>query len=460
MNTKVNESKFAKLFSNSISGSVLLIIATVLAMVCANSDLSALYESLCSQNISLIIGGYDILASPEGGMTIARFVNDALMAIFFFAVGLEIKREMLIGELSNVKRALLPIIGAVGGMIIPVLIFFIISRGTAAAPGIGIPMATDIAFSLGVLSLLGKRVPLGLKVFLTALAVVDDLGGILVIAIFYSSHIAYEYLLISVLVMIILYFGGRKGINNSGFYAFFSIILWFLFFHSGIHPTIAGVISAFFVPARPKIDSFRFVAKLRSSINYFPPITQLNKGVVVLTHDQTMIINRIHNASNKVISPLQKVEEWLHPIVTFFIIPVFAFVNAGVVLDGINVATLTSDATLGVFVGLFIGKFIGILSFVYLFTRLGVVNLPDGVTMRQIGAVAVIGGIGFTVSLFIADLSYSNIPLIGKSLLNEAKIGIIMASAFAGALGFVLLNKFLPKIGETVYRHDEIEANN
>lgn len=455
-----NETALAKFFTNSTSGSILLIIATVLAMICANTELSVIYNSVCNQQLSLIIGNYDLFGSPEGTMTIARFVNDALMAIFFFAVGLEIKREMLIGELSQIKHAMLPIIAALGGMIVPVLIFFFITKGTAAEAGIGIPMATDIAFSLGVLSLLGKRVPLGLKVFLTALAVADDIGGIMVIAIFYSSHIAYQYLFISLLVMIILFFGAKRGINNTGFYAVLGIVMWFLFFHSGIHPTIAGVIVSFFVPARPKIDSYQFLAKLKSTINHFPPITQMNKGVVVLTHDQTNVIHRVHYLSNRVISPLQKMEDMLHPIVTFFIIPVFAFVNAGIVLDGINISTITTPATMGVFCGLLLGKFIGIFTFTYIAIKTKIVFMPSEVTMRQLAAVSVIGGIGFTVSLFIADLSYSNIPEIGRSLLNEAKMGIICASLLAGIIGYIFLKYELRKVKNTnELKQDEIEGN-
>ena len=442
---RIRETAISRFFSSSISGSILLIIATVLAMIFANSDLSEIYQSICNQHISISIGGYDILSNAEGSMTFAKFVNDALMAVFFFAVGLEIKREMLIGELSNIKHAMLPIIGALGGIIFPIIIFYFIAHGTPAASGVAIPMATDIAFSLGVLSLLGNRVPLGLKVFLTALAVADDLGGILVIAIFYSSHIAIQYLAVSVLLMVILYIGAKKGVNNRGFFIILGILMWFMFYHAGIHPTIAGVIVAFFIPARPKIGSYQFIAKLKSNINRFPPITQVNKGVVVLTHEQTNILRRINVASNKVISPLQKMEDMLHPVVTFFIIPVFAFVNAGVILEGVTLSTLTAEATLGVFLGLLFGKFIGIFSFAYLAIKSKIVLIPNGVTMKQLAAVAIIGGIGFTVSLFIADLSYAKIPEIGQALLNEAKIGIISASVLAGLIGYFVLKSQLPK---------------
>lgn len=458
---KINEGAFAKFFSNSLSGSILLIIATVFALIFANSDMSHIYERICNREIGLVIGNYDILASAEGSMTFARFVNDALMAIFFFSIGLEIKREMLIGELSQVKHAMLPIIGAIGGMIFPVLIFFFIARGSAAEAGMAIPMATDIAFSLGVLSLLGSRVPLGLKVFLTTLAVADDIGGILVIAIFYSSHIAFQYLLISILVLIALYLGARRGINNTLFYLSFGVILWFLFFHAGIHPTIAGVICAFFVPARPKVDSFQFIAKLKNSIHRFPPISQMSKGVVVLTREQIQILNKINTDSNHVISPLQKVENSLHPIVTFFIIPIFAFVNAGVVLDGITASTITGEATLGVFCGLLFGKFIGIFSFSYIAIKTKIVSIPTNVNMKQIAAVSVIGGIGFTVSLFIADLSYANIPEIGKTLLNEAKMGILCASTLAALIGYFILRFELKQTQpENELRSEEIESNN
>ena len=443
---RIRETVISRFFSSSISGSFLLIIATILAMLFANSDLSGLYQTICNQTISLSIAGYDILSTAHGEMTFAKFVNDALMAVFFFAVGLEIKREMLIGELSDIKKAMLPIIGALGGIIVPVLIFYFISKGTPAASGMAIPMATDIAFSLGVLSLLGKRVPLGLKVFLTALAVVDDLAGILVIAIFYSSHIAAEYLVISAFLVVILYFAGKLGINNKSFFVIIGIVMWFMFYHAGIHPTIAGVIVAFFIPARSKIDSYQFIAKLKSNINRFPAITQRNKGVIILTHEQTDILHRLNTASNKVISPLQKMEDMLHPVVTFFIIPVFAFVNAGIVLEGVTIGNLTSEVTLGVFLGLLFGKSIGIFSFVYLSIKLKLVNIPYGVTMKQLASVAIIGGIGFTVSLFIADLSYGD----AQALLNDAKIGIVSASLIAGMLGYFALKSQLPKADKAV----------
>ncbi|MBE9488483.1 MAG: Na+/H+ antiporter NhaA [Bacteroidetes bacterium] len=442
---RVRETAFSRFFSSSISGSVLLIVATILAMIFANSGFVNFYQLFLLQNIEFYIGGVDILATPEGKMNVARFVNDALMAIFFFSVGLEIKREVLVGELSNIKHAMLPIIGALGGILIPIAIFYFFSKGTPAVSGCAIPMATDIAFSLGVLSLLGNRVPLGLKVFLTALAVADDLGGIIVIAIFYSSHIAYVYLLISLLIMLILYFAGKRGVDNTYFYLFMGIIMWFLFYHAGIHPTIAGVIVAFFVPARTKISSYAFLSKIRRNLNRFPVDNIRDKGVVVLSHKQTDILNRIHYASNTVISPLQKIEEIIYPFVNFAIIPIFAFVNAGVILEGITVETLVGDTSLSVFMGLFFGKFIGIFTFSFLAIKSKIALIPKGVNMRQIAAVSIFGGIGFTVSLFIADLSYSGISGNVSNLLNEAKMGILLASLLSSIVGFYVLKSQLPK---------------
>lgn len=456
---EIRKTVVSRFVSSSISGSILLLIATVLAIIFANSELSELYLSLCNEQIKLFIGSVDVFKSAEGNMTITRFVNDALMAVFFFAVGLEIKREMLVGELSNTKKALLPIIGALGGIIFPVLIFYFISRGTPAEVGLAIPMATDIAFSLGILSLLGKRVPVGLKVFLTALAVADDLGGILVIAIFYSSHIAFQYLFISFLIMIILYYGARKGVNSKSFYVLLGIAMWFMFYYAGIHPTIAGVVTAFFVPAKTKIDSYQFLAKLKNNISRFPTLIHVYKEPVVLSHDQTDTIHRVRVATNKVISPLQKMEEMLHPVITFFIIPLFAFINAGVILEGVTISTITSEATLGVFSGLLFGKFIGIFSFVFISIKLGLVSMPNGVTLKQLASISIIGGVGFTVSLFITDLSYEHIPVIGKTLLNEAKIGIIAASLCASVIGYFVLKTQLPK--EKVTMNDnEIEYSN
>ncbi len=454
------ESAFAKFFSSSIGGSVFLIVATVAAIICANSSASEIYEWFCNLPITLSIGGKDVLNSAEGGMTIGKFVNDGLMAIFFFAVGLEIKREMLIGELSNLKHAMLPIVGAVGGMVLPVLVFFVIAVNTPAEAGMAIPMATDIAFSLGVLSLFGKRVPISLKVFLTALAVADDLGGIMVIALFYSHHINYIYLLVSLLIIVILYLGGRRGINNTAFYIILGVIMWFMFLYAGIHTTVAGVICAFMVPARPRIDSYQFLAKIRSSINRFPPITQMNKGVVILSKEQRHVLHRVNVSSDRVISPMQKLEELLHPAIAFFIIPVFAFVNAGIVFDGISTSSLMNTTTSGIFAGLLAGKFIGIFTFAYIAIKTKFVLMPTGVNMRQLAAVSVLGGIGFTVSLFIAELSFGGGGAEGKILLNNAKIGIVGASLIAGVVGYLLLNCSLPKLKEEKkLKHYEVEGN-
>ncbi len=456
------ESTFARFFSSSISGSILLILSAALAIVCANTNgLAETYEWICNQPLQLNIGGHDILSSAEGGMTIAKFVNDGLMAIFFFAVGLEIKREMLIGELSNFKHALLPIIGAIGGMVVPVAIFYAVANGSPAENGLAIPMATDIAFSLGVLSLLGKRVPVSLKIFLTALAVADDLGGILVIALFYSHGIHYLYLLVALALMIILYVGARSGINNRGFYLIIGVIMWFMFLYAGIHPTMSGVICAFFVPARPKIDSHQFLAKLRSNLNRFPPITQMNKGAVILNKEQRQVLHKLNNATNRVISPLQKIEDLLHPIVAFFIIPVFGFINAGIEFDGMTISTLASETTMGIVLGLLVGKFVGIYTFSYIAIKTKIVLIPTGVTLKQMAAVSIIGGIGFTVSLFIADLSYTGIPEIGKTLLNEAKLGIVLASIGAAVLGYYALKLTLPKPDKKPkLKHYQIEGNN
>lgn len=442
---RTRESAFARLFSSSISGSLLLIFATLLALIFANSDLAEFYHYICNQTISLHIGQHDILASHEGTMTVSKFVNDALMAIFFFVVGLEIKRELLIGELSNVRQAMLPLIAAVGGMIVPVIIFYLIAGGTPAEGGLAIPMATDIAFSLGVLSLLGNRVPVGLKVFLTALAVADDLGSILVIALFYTKHIAYVYLFISVAIMIILYLGGRRGVNNIAFYSSLGVLMWFMFYHAGIHPTIAGVLVAFFIPARPSINTNQFLAKIRNNLLRFDPSYVAHKGVVLLSHSQTDVLTRLSVAANRVISPLQKMEDFLHPAVTFFIIPVFAFVNAGVSLGGGSLHELVSEASLGVGAGLLFGKFIGIFFFSLLAIKIGIVGLPSGVNFKQLAAVSVIGGIGFTVSLFISHLSYEHIPEVGRTLLNEAKFGILAASLLAGVVGYQALRFTLPR---------------
>ncbi|MDE6638358.1 MAG: Na+/H+ antiporter NhaA, partial [Muribaculaceae bacterium] len=341
--------------------------------------------------------------------------------------------------------ALLPIVAAIGGMIVPVAIFFLLGHGSDYIQGAAIPMATDIAFSLGVLAMLGKRVPIGLKIFLTTLAVVDDIGGILVIAIFYSGHIDYVSLLWAAGLLALLIIGGIYGVHYKTFYVTIGIFVWFLFLQSGIHPTIAGVLVAFCVPAKPVYAPKKYIKTIRKTIGNFSQEDEdklESRGI--LTKEQTNWLKEIESASDKVISPLQDLEDSLHPIVNFIIVPLFAFANAGIWLGDVNVTDIFSGVSIAIIAGLVLGKFLGIFTFSWICIKAKLAPMPEGSTWTQIAAVSVLGGIGFTVSLFIANLTFGE-DVYMSQILNNAKLGILIGSFLAGFLGWLFLNLSLPK---------------
>ena len=338
------------------NASLLLFVATILAMLLANSPFADKYQQFLLHPIELQAGNFSFFAHHGEPMTLLAFVNDALMAVFFFTIGLEIKQEVLIGELCSFRKALLPIIAACGGMVIPVLFYLLVCPSGSAASGAAIPMATDIAFALAVLGLLGNKVPLSLRIFLTALAVVDDIGGIIIIALFYSGEIAFQPLLISLALLLVLYLGGKMKIYNRLFYYVLGFCVWMLFLESGIHPTIAGVLVAFTVPARPKLhlDCFR-----RDMGEYLEMLdaseAKRSNKATVLNSRQIHVLNNIHTLANHTISPLQTITDKLHPFVSYVILPLFAFVNAGVTFGDINPASII-NVPLAVFLGLVVGK--------------------------------------------------------------------------------------------------------
>ena len=430
---------------NYTNGGYVLIMVTVLAMIIANSPLASMYFSWWDVPVSLQIGSFNLFSHHGEPMTLMQFINDALMAIFFFSVGLEIKREVLVGELSSVKQALLPVIAAVGGIVLPILIFRMVAEGEDILRGSAIPMATDIAFALAVLGLLGKRVPLGMRIFLTALAVVDDIGGIIIIALFYSGHIAYQPLLISLALLALLYVGGKMRVNNNLFYYIVGFFVWVLFLESGIHPTIAGVLVAFTVPARPKVNLKDFTCDMTGYLNMldYTEVRQ-SKKASVLTPTQIQVLNNIHSLADNTISPLQSIADKLHPLVNYLILPLFAFVNAGVTFGDIQPSSLV-NVPLAVFMGLFVGKSLGIFSFTYLYARTRMGALPKGVTPMNLFGVSMLGGIGFTVALFIANLSFTGMDELGVDLLNQAKLGVFTGSFVSGLCGYLLLKKHLSK---------------
>lgn len=442
-----NNYSFLSKFRRHVNSSMVLILFTVLALVCANiPGVKDFYFSLWQHEVSLSIGDFNFFSHGGHALTLGQMINDFLMAIFFLSVGLEIKREIRVGELSTKDKALLPIIGACGGMLMPVIVFYLICPSDAAMQrGLAIPMATDIAFSLGVLSVFKTRVPIGLKIFLAALAVADDLGGIIVIALFYSSDINWLFLALSALCVAVMVLGNILKVRSKSFYVAVGLVLWYMMLNSGIHATIAGVIVAFCIPATLKKGTGHYLERIKHNVNKFPVIeVDEQHNAIVLTNDQIHTLKSIESAADKMISPLQDLEDNLHFLINYIVIPLFAFANAGIDLSQMNMGSLFSGVGLAVMLGLVIGKFLGVLSFSWLAVRLKVVSLPANTTWKAFASVCVVCGIGFTVSMFIADLSYAGIEG-GAALLSQAKLGVLCGSVISAVLGCVLLNKTLPK---------------
>lgn len=436
------------------NGSVLLFFAAMMAIIFANSGLNGGYQEFLAQEVSVRLGEYSFFMHDGHNMTLIQFVNDALMAIFFFLVGLEIKQELLVGELSSPKQALLPVVAALGGMVMPVLAFLAIASNHPESLGAAIPMATDIAFALAVLGALGKKVPHSLKIFLTALAVVDDIGGIIVIAVFYSTHFSILPLLAALLLLLVIFLGGKLGFYNHAFYYVFGFAVWMLFLESGVHATIAGVLLAFAVPARPKLHLLDLPEELASLVKKLPKGGHRSRAkALVLSEHQVEVINTIQHESGRAISPLQSIEGELSPFVNFFVLPLFAFVNSGVSFGDVNMDSLTG-VPLAICCGLVLGKTVGIFGFTWLCIRTKLCQVPAGMTMRNLFGVSILGGIGFTVSLFIANLSYGANGF--YDLLNQAKIGIFAGTFMAGLLGYFVLNAILKKEQQEAAKWREI----
>ena len=431
-----------------VNSSVVLIFFTVLALVCANIPaIKDWYFALWQNPVSLSMGEFNFFSHGGHPITLGQVINDFLMAIFFLSVGLEIKREIKVGELSSMDKALLPIIGACGGMLVPVLIFCLACPAdTAMQRGMAIPMATDIAFSLGILSVFKSRVPIGLKMFLAALAVADDLGGIIVIALFYSSDVNTLYLGLSALCVGVLCLGNLAKVRTKAFYVSVGIVLWYFMLNSGIHATIAGVIVAFFVPATLKNGTGYYLERIRNNVSKFPVIEvdELH-NTIVLTNDQIHTLKSIESAADKMISPLQDLEDNLHTLINYVVVPLFAFANAGIILSGVGLSDVFSGVSLAVMLGLVVGKFAGVFSFSWLAIRLRIVSLPSGASWASFASICMVCGIGFTVSMFIADLSYAGLGADGDALLPQAKLGVLVGSVISAVLGCILLHKTLPK---------------
>ncbi len=437
-----NNYSFKSMVKKYVSASTVLIIFTLLALIIANSPLKNDYFAFWEKEIHLSIGSFNFFSHNGHAMSLLAVINDFLMAIFFLSVGLEIKREVLVGELSTRKKAMLPIVGACGGMLVPVIIFWLTCPDNPEMlRGVAIPMATDIAFSLGVLSIFKTRVPIGLKIFLAALAVADDLGGIIVIALFYSSSINTSYLLMAIACTVVLIIGNNRKVMRKSFYLATGLVLWYAMLNSGIHATIAGVIVAFCIPASLHKGSPYYIERIRKNIGKFP-VTNVNgkHHTVILTHDEIHTLKSIESAADKLISPLQELEDNLNKIIGYIVIPLFAFSNVGIDLSEMNLAELANGVGLPVIAGLVLGKFIGVFSFSYAAIKFGIVQLPNGSNWKSFASVCVLCGIGLTVSIFIAGLSYSS-----PGILNEAKAGILCGSLLSAIIGCIMLNRYLPK---------------
>ncbi|HEU4563174.1 MAG TPA: Na+/H+ antiporter NhaA [Gemmatimonadaceae bacterium] len=420
---------FQRFAHTESSGGIVLLACTAVALAWANSPWAASYFHLWENEIA--IGGSRIGITQS----LHHWINDGLMVVFFFVVGLEIKREMLVGELASVRQAALPIMAALGGMLVPAALYATLNAGGPGAPGWGIPMATDIAFALGVLALLGPRVPVALKVFLAALAIVDDIGAVLVIAIFYTSQISLLALGIGAAVLALLVLCNAAGLRHPAVYALLGVVLWVAFLKSGVHATVSGVLLAMTIPSRTRINEDEFLDRTRSLLDEFE--RACGPETTVLTNRaQQEAIEGIEIACEQAQAPLLKMEHKLHGIVAFGIMPLFALSNAGVALGGVGGGALTGPVTLGVVLGLVLGKPIGITLFSWAAVRFGLAVLPTGVSWRTLHGVSWLGGIGFTMSLFIAGLAFE-----GSAMLDAAKVGILAASLIAGTVGWLLLRR-------------------
>ena len=420
---------FEEFIHRQTTGGLLLVATAIIALLIANSPWAYLYDQVQHLGIGINIGSWSLEQSLH------HWVNDGLMALFFFVVGLELKREILVGELANLRMAALPIFAAVGGMVVPALIYFAINPHGDAARGWGIPMATDIAFALGAIALLASRVPRALITFLVALAIVDDLGAVMVIAVFYTEKLSMGWLMASGIFFGLLMILNVAGIRKITPYFIIAVFLWYAMLQSGVHATLAGILGAFSVPARPKYNPALFSNLVKESIARFD--ASHVPGQSIMNNDKLRgIVHSLESGALQVQAPLQRLEHAWHLPVAYLVIPVFALFNAGIPLDFSNIGeTLTHPVTLGVSMGLVAGKVLGIAGFSWVAIKLGVGSLPAGTRFNQIIGVSLLGGIGFTMSIFIAELGFAHQP----ELLLMAKTGILFASLFAGIAGFIWL---------------------
>jgi len=439
--TEVRRGLFERFVHSEASGSVVLLACTLVALVWANSPWSDAYFHILHTKVGISWAG------SSYALSVLHWINDGLMVIFFFAVGLEIKRELLIGRLSSVKKALLPVTAAFGGMVVPAMIYAALNARGEGARGWGVPMATDIAFSLGMLAVLGSRVPTGLKVFLTAAAIADDLGAVLVIALFYTETIRIASLLIALVLLVILYFVARVwNVRRLGILLSLIAAIWIAVFTSGIHATVAGILVALLVPIKP-------VAEPRTLLELAEDRLRRLRGAgvtaesMVFDHRQLEAVVDVEQAARSMQPAGLRLEHYWHPVQAFLILPLFALANAGVRLDQGVFQAIASPVGLGIILGLFVGKQVGFMLFSWLAVRSGKSELPEGVNWMQFWGMSCLAGIGFTMSLFVTELAFDS-----ESLIGRAKVGILVASLISAVVGYVVLHVVLPRHAQDVQR--------
>ncbi len=418
------------------SGGIVLIACTLVALVWANSPYAPAYAALWDTPVTVGFGGLVL------SKTLLHWINDGLMAVFFFTVGLEIKREILVGELNTLGQAVLPVAAAVGGMAVPAAVYAAVNHGLPSLSGWGVPMATDIAFALGILSLLGDRVPAGLKVFLAAVAIVDDIGAVLVIAVFYSGDISLFSLFLGAGMLLCMLAANAMGVRHPVVYLLLGAVLWLAFLKSGVHATIAGVVAAMAIPARTRLPAGAFAVRVRRLLDSFERADS-DGGPLLANKAQIAVLEEIETACRKAGAPLSRIEHALHPFVAFAVMPVFALANAGVALSGEAGGLVGEPVAVGIVLGLVAGKFVGIFGVCLAMFRLGWASLPDGAQLRHYAGVACLAGIGFTMSIFIAGLAFGE----QGHLVATAKLAVLAASTAAGLIGYAVLR--LVGSGET-----------
>ncbi len=420
---------FEEFIHRQTTSGLLLIVTTVVVLLIANSGLAKGYQFLVHLPAAISIGDWSL------EKTLQQWVNHGLMALYFFVIGMELKRELLVGELADLKRAALPVVAAIGGMIAPALIYLALNPEGAAARGWGIPRATDIAFAVGVLVLLAARVPKALITFLVALAIIDDLGAVLVIAVFYTKDLVFEWLAAAAALFSLLIVMNLAGVRKVIPYFLVAMLLWYALLQSGVHATLAGVLGAFSVPARPRYEPSLFSTQVKNLMMRFDFIRA--RGAGIMTNDQLRaVVQTLDDGVVAVQTPLQRLEHIWHLPVAFLVVPIFAFFNAGIPLrSGSFAEALDDPVALGVTAGLVFGKFIGITTASALALRIGLAQLPTDTRFSQIAAVSLLGGIGFTMSFFIAELGFSG----NAEYLLTAKTGVLAASLLCGTAGFVWL---------------------